>query len=222
MLFLQCQSYPAKGQILRAECSDHVGDVLAFTQALIHHTAGGRFPAAHGGGGGGEGFLLAWCSPIRWRGTWHSRLKGRQPQRRTWLNDDRADDHLWRPPWRRVQPDRAPLRRVRIKGTPLLAEQMTEVRKDVWLLAGSIAPHAFGRRHWSIAKAWASPEFRNGLFRWRCDGAGSADDWTWGRLLLLTEQPLTRLPVQPPPSAHPSHSRLRYIGFSSTCDQFLN
>jgi hypothetical protein len=27
---------------------------------------------------------------------------------------------------------------------------------QAWLLAGSIAPHAFGRRHWSIAKAWAS------------------------------------------------------------------
>jgi hypothetical protein len=35
-------------------------------------------------------------------------------------------------------------------------------------LAGSIAPHAFGRRHWSIAKAWASTSgFRNGLFRRR-------------------------------------------------------
>jgi hypothetical protein len=81
-----------------------------------------------------------------------------------------------------------------------------------WLLAGSIAPHAFGRRHWSIAKAWASTpgfrnarwRFRNGLFRRRRDGAGSADDpdWTWRRLLLLTEQPLTGCPVQHPPSVH--------------------
>src|SRR5262249_51100467 len=78
-----------------------------------------------------------------------------------------------------------------------------------WLLAGSIAPHAFGRRHWSIAEAWASTpgfrngggfrnarwRFRNGLFRRR-------PDWTWRRLLLLTEQLLTRCPVQHPSSVH--------------------
>jgi hypothetical protein len=87
-----------------------------------------------------------------------------------------------------------------------------------WLLAGSIAPHAFGRRHWSIAEAWASTpgfrngggfrnarwRFRNGLFRRRRDGAGSADDpdWTWRRLRLLTEQLLASCPVQHPPSVH--------------------
>src|SRR5262249_13980538 len=37
--------------------------------------------------------------------------------------------------------------------------------------------------------------FRNGLFRRR-------PDWTWRRLLLLTEQLLTRCPVQHPPSVH--------------------
>jgi hypothetical protein len=88
---------------------------------------------------------------------------------------------------------------------------------QAWLLAGSIAPHAFGRRHWSIAKAWASTpgfrngggfrnarwRFRNGLFRLRRDGAGSTDDpdWTWRRLL-LAHKLLTRRPVQHPPSVH--------------------